>query len=68
MTVRTIVRFPDPRLRIAADPVTVFDEDPRRCRKVWKSLGFSPDRLRIIEKRLPYRDYLAEMEIGRAHV
>ena len=42
-------------------PVTVFDEDPRRCRKVWKSLGFSPDRLRIIEKRLPYRDYLAEM-------
>ena len=29
MTVRTIVRFPDPRLRIAADPVTAFDEDLR---------------------------------------
>jgi hypothetical protein len=42
-------------------PVTVFDEDARRCRKVWKSLGFLPNRLRIIEERLPYRDYLAEM-------
>lgn len=29
MTVRTIVRFPDPRLRTAADPVTTFDEDLR---------------------------------------
>ena len=44
-----------------AVPVTVFDEDARRCRKVWKSLGFSLNRLRIIEERLHYRDYLAEM-------
>ena len=29
MTVRMIVRFPDPRLRTAADPVTTFDEDLR---------------------------------------
>jgi hypothetical protein len=42
-------------------PVTVFDENPRRCRKVLKALGFSLGMLRVIERRLPYRDYLAEM-------
>lgn len=42
-------------------PVTVFDEDPRRCRKVLAALGLADDELRILEKRLPYQDYLAEM-------
>lgn len=30
MTVRPIVRFPDPRLRLPADPVEAFDEELRR--------------------------------------
>lgn len=30
MTVRPIVRFPDPRLRLPADPVDTFDEELRR--------------------------------------
>ncbi len=43
------------------EPVTVFDKDPRRCRKVLSALGLSTGALRILERRLPYRDYLAEM-------
>ncbi len=43
------------------EPVTVFDENPPRCRKLLASLGLSLDSLRILERRLPYRDYLAEM-------
>jgi hypothetical protein len=43
------------------EPVTVFDENPRRCRKVLEALGFSLGALQLIERRLPYRDYLAEM-------
>ncbi len=43
------------------EPVTVFDEDPRRCRKVLSALGLPTGLLRILERRLPYRDYLAEM-------
>lgn len=43
------------------EPVTVFDENPRRCRKVLEALGLSLGALRLIERRLPYRDYLAEM-------
>lgn len=41
--------------------VTSFDEQPRRARKVWKSLGGDACQLRLLAKRLPYRDYLAEM-------
>lgn len=29
MTIRPILRYPDPRLRIVAEPVSVFDEDAR---------------------------------------
>lgn len=29
MTIRAIVKFPDPRLRLAAEPVTVFDQGLR---------------------------------------
>jgi peptide deformylase len=30
MAVRSIVRFPDPRLRTVAEPISVFDQDLRR--------------------------------------
>jgi hypothetical protein len=43
------------------EPVTVFDENPRRCRKVLEALGLSLGSLRVIERRLPYREYLAKM-------
>ncbi len=43
------------------EPVTVFDENPRRCRKVLEALGLPSGSLRVIARRLPYRDYLAEM-------
>jgi hypothetical protein len=43
------------------EPVTVFDEKPLRCRKLLTSLGLPLDSLRILDRRLPYRDYLAEM-------
>ena len=41
--------------------VTVFDGNPRRSRKVLAALGLPLDSLRVIGRRLPYRDYLAEM-------
>ncbi len=44
------------RLRV---PVTVFDENPRRAQKLWSSLGGRAGDLICIERRLPYRAYLA---------
>ncbi|MBA3544305.1 MAG: hypothetical protein H0T83_07695 [Chthoniobacterales bacterium] len=43
------------------EPVTTFDETPKRSRKLLKELGLPATSLRILERRLPYRDYLAEM-------
>jgi len=43
------------------EPVTVFDENPRGCRKVLEALGLPLGSLRMIERRLPFREYLAEM-------
>ena len=43
------------------EPVTLFDEDPRRCRKVLAALGAPKSSVRVLEQRLPYRDYLTEM-------
>ncbi len=43
------------------EAVTVFDPRPRLCRKRLSALGLPLDRLNLIEGRLPYRDYLAEM-------
>ncbi len=43
------------------ETVTVFDRNPRRCRKLWKTLGGDERLLRLLTKRLPYRHYLAEM-------
>lgn len=43
------------------EPVTVFDRDPRRCRKLLGTLGISATLLRVLTRRLPYRDYLREI-------
>lgn len=43
------------------EPVTVFDQNPRRSRKLWSSLGGEAKLLRVLSERLPYRDYLAEV-------
>jgi len=43
------------------ETAAVFDDDPRRCRKVLSALGQPLDGLRILERRLPYRAYLTEM-------
>jgi hypothetical protein len=45
--------------------VTVFDDKPPRSRKLLASLGRPLDSLRILDRRLPYRDYLAEMAAHR---
>ncbi len=42
-------------------PVTLFEPHPRRARKLWVSLGGEEKRLRFLTKRLPYREYLAEI-------
>jgi len=43
------------------EPVTVFDENPRRCRKLLSPLGLAKNSPRLITRRLPYRDYLGEI-------
>jgi len=43
------------------EPVTVFDPNARRCRKLLSALGLPEGSLRVITRRLPYRDYLAEI-------
>lgn len=43
------------------EPVTAFDDNPRRARRVLAALGCSLGSLRLLERRLPYRAYLAEM-------
>jgi len=43
------------------EPVTLFDENPRRCRKILATLGVPEGKVTIHARRLPYRDYLAEM-------
>jgi hypothetical protein len=43
------------------EPVTVFDANPRRCHKVLEALDLPLGSLRVIVRRLPYHDYLAEM-------
>lgn len=43
------------------EPITVFDEDARRCRSFLSKMGVPAHSLRILQKRLPYREYLSEM-------
>ncbi len=50
--------------QIAAElnaPVTVFEKNPRRARQLWSSLAGDVSQLSFVTKRLPYRDYLAEV-------
>ena len=47
------------------EPVTVFDTQPRKCRKLLAALGRSTQSLRILDKRLSYRDYLVEISRHR---
>lgn len=43
------------------EPVTLFDPNPKRCRKILAALGRPAQSLRILDHRLPYRTWLAEM-------
>src|SRR5204862_4887507 len=43
------------------EPVTLFDSNPRRCRKLLKALGLETSRVRFITRWLPYREYLGEI-------
>ncbi len=43
------------------EPVALFDEDAARSRKILSALGLPLDNLRFLKKRLPYREYLAEV-------
>ncbi len=42
-------------------PVTLFDQNPRRCRKLIAALGRSLEAVRFINRPLPYPEYLREM-------
>jgi hypothetical protein len=44
-----------------AEPVTLFDSDPKRCRRILGALGRPTEALRILDRRLSYRAWLAEM-------
>ncbi len=41
--------------------VTLFDFDGRRGSRLLSELGFKPDRLRVLQKKLSYPDYLREI-------
>lgn len=43
------------------EPVTVFNFDGRKPRKLLGSLGFPPGKLRIVEEEKSYADYLREV-------
>jgi hypothetical protein len=43
------------------EPVTVFEENPRRSRKLLSALGLTKSPLRLITRRLTYCDYLTEI-------
>ena len=48
------------------EPVTVFNDDGRRGAKLLGTLNFGPNRLRVLENRLAYPDYLRE--VGRHRI
>jgi hypothetical protein len=43
------------------DPVTVFDYDGRRGNRLLSEIGFAPGKLRVLNKMMPYPDYLREI-------
>jgi hypothetical protein len=45
----------------SGQPVTVFDWDGRKGARLLAELGFPPDKLRILNKKLSYPDYLREV-------
>ena len=47
------------------EPVTIFDQDKGRTKKIFSALGLPVEALRVLRKRLPYRDYLAEVSRHR---
>ena len=51
---------------ISNESVTVFNGDGRRGAKLLGMLNFRPNRLRVLEKRLAYPDYLRE--VGRHRI
>ena len=51
---------------ITNECVTVFNGDGRRGAKLLGMLNFGPNRLRVLEKRLAYPDYLRE--VGRHRI
>ena len=51
---------------ITNERVTVFNSDGRRGAKLLGMLNFRPNRLRVLEKRLAYPDYLRE--VGRHRI
>ena len=46
---------------ITGEPVTVFDLDRRKGRKLLSALDFPAGKLNVLSKRKPYPDYLREM-------
>jgi hypothetical protein len=43
------------------EPVTLFDSNPRRSRKLLRALGLTKSPVRFITRSLPYREYLGEI-------
>jgi len=44
-----------------SEPVTVFDHDGRRGARLLSEIGFAPGKLRVLNRMMPYPDYLREM-------
>ena len=53
MTIRPIIRYPDPRLALAAQPVTVFDEALRDLARDLLDTGGRPLATRFSDRRSP---------------
>jgi hypothetical protein len=43
------------------ESVTVFDHDGRRGVRLLSEIGFSPEKLRVLNRMMPYPDYLREV-------
>jgi hypothetical protein len=43
------------------EPVTVFDHDGRRGHRLLSEIRFGPEKLRVLNKVMPYPDYLREI-------
>jgi hypothetical protein len=43
------------------EAVTVFDHDGRRGNRLLSEIGFAPEKLRVLNKMMPYPDYLRQI-------